>query len=144
MKIKIKRVDSNAIIPTYAHSGDAGFDFYTSENVTVESLSTELIKTGVAIEVPEGYSLEIYPRSGLSAVHPGYLANSVGLVDHGFKNEIVIIFRNNSFNTSVNIPAYTRIAQGVIRKFDVAEFEEVDELSDSERGMNGLGSSGTK
>ena len=144
MKIKIKKLHEDAKLPTYAHDTDAGFDFYTLEDITIENLSTFLIRTGIAMEIPEGYSLEIYPRSGLSYKFHNYIANNVGLVDSGYRNEVVILFRNSSFNQRIQIPKHTKIAQGVIRKFEHVDFKEVDELSDSDRGQNGLGSTGMK
>ena len=144
MKVKIKKIHTDAKIPTYAYDTDAGFDFYTLEDVIIENLSTVVIRTGIAMEIPKGYSLEIYPRSGMSYKFHNYIANNVGLVDSDYRNEIMILFRNSSFNQRIQIPKHTRIAQGVIRKFEHADFEEVDDLNKSDRGENGLGSTGTE
>ena len=98
MKVNFKKLDPNAKVPTYAHEIDAGIDFYTLEDDSVDNLTTKIIRTGIAMEIPEGYSLELYQRSGMSGNHPNYLSNSVGLIDPGYQNEILILFRNNSFN----------------------------------------------
>jgi len=127
LKIKVRKLNKIAKIPTYSHENSAGFDIYTSESVTIESLSTEIIRTGIAIELPVGYSLEIYQRPELSGNYPNYLANCIELIDSNFKGELVIVFRNSFFSKTINIPAFTCIAQGVVRKFEHAEFEEVEE-----------------
>ena len=142
MKVKIKKLHEDALIPTYAHETDAGMDFYTLEDESVESLTTKIIRTGIAMDIPDGHSLELYPRSGLSGNHPNYLSNSVGIVDSHYIGEVLVLFRNNSFNQTLNIPKHTKIMQGVLRKFYKAEFEEVEEFKDSERGTDGFGSTG--
>jgi len=144
LKVKIKKLNPEAIIPTYAHNEDAGMDFYTSEDSSVENLSTKIIKTGIAMEIPEGYFLDIRPRSGISGNHPNYIANAPGTIDSSYTGEIIIIVRNNSFNKKLIIPKHFKIAQGIILKKYHAEFEEVNELTNSERGDSGFGSTGDK
>ncbi len=141
MKINIK-LQEGADLPSYAHYGDAGFDIKTIENDTIlHPLERKLFKTGIFLEIPIGYNLEIRSRSGL-ALNSGILVlNSPGTIDPGYRGEIGIILFNTS-NKDVLIKKGDRIAQGILTKCETADFCEVSNLSETSRNEKGFGSSG--
>jgi dUTP pyrophosphatase len=159
MKVKIKKLHEDAVIPQYAKPGDSGFDFVALEDTVITPQSTVMVKTGIAVEIPEGFELQVRPRSGTSFKTPLRVSNSPGTVDSGYRGPCNVLLTNTAqFNASVSIKSPfddawydnntqfikkgDRIAQGVICPVIRAEFELVDELSDSERGVSGFGSSG--
>lgn len=145
MKINIKKLNENAIIPTYGSEYAAGADLYAciDEDLTILSGETKLIKTGLAIELPIGYAAFIYARSGLASKRGLAPANKVGVVDCDYRGEIMVALHNHSSVEQV-VSKSERIAQMVIAPYITAEFDVVDELSDTARGAGGFGSTGTK
>ena len=145
MKVNIKKLNENAVIPTYGSEYSAGADLYAciDSEVTILPGETKLIKTGLAIEVPEGYGAFIYARSGLASKRGLAPANKVGVVDADYRGEVMVALHNHSSEAQA-IAVGERIAQMVIAPFLKAEFNEVDELSSTERGSGGFGSTGTK
>jgi len=141
MNIKIKKLVEDAIIPKYQTVGSAGFDFHTVEDVTVFPKETKLVSTGLAFEIPEGYELQVRPRSGMSLKTKIRISNSPGTIDSDYRGLVSIIVDNISFHGSLpyEIKKGDRIAQGVICKVNQAVFIE-DELSETERGEGGFGS----
>lgn len=140
MKVEFKKLVENAVIPTKAHPTDAGFDLVATS--VSEDLKLNIITygTGIAIEIPEGYVGYIFPRSSVYK-HQMCLANCVGVIDSGFRNEILLKFRI----VQPNISRYSvgdKVAQLIIQPYPEIQFEEVDELSDSDRGLGGFGSTG--
>jgi dUTP pyrophosphatase len=142
IKIKIERIDKSANIPKYAHKGDSGFDFASIESITLAPGETKLISTGLSFEIPEGYELQVRPRSGMSAKSKFRIANAPGTVDSNFRGEVKIIAENTG-HRPIFIEKGDRIAQGVICPIYEAVFVE-EELEDTARGSNGFGSSGVK
>ncbi len=144
MKIKIKKTESRAQIPFYATKGSAGFDIHSIDSLTVAAGSTMKIRTGLSFEIPEGYELQIRPRSGMSAKTKIRISNSPGTIDHDYRGEVMIIVDNISQNQadSYRINEGDRIAQAVLKKVERAEFEIVEKLSSTNRGSNGFGSTG--
>jgi dUTP pyrophosphatase len=142
MKVKIKKLNERATVPKYQSKGAAGFDLHALDTVSVRPNTTSLIRTGLGFEIPRGYELQIRPRSGLSAKTPLRVANSPGTVDSDYRGEVQIIIHNSSTNpiNSITINEGDRIAQGVLVPVIQAEFEEVSELSDTERGNGAFGS----
>jgi len=139
MKVKIKKLHQDAITPKYAKPGDAGLDF-TCIKVN-EKLNYIEYETGIAIEVPYGYVGLLFPRSSIS--DKGLiLANSVGVVDSGYRGPITFRFKYLDFGEKYNVG--DRIGQMIIIPYRKIEFEVVEELSDSERGINGYGSTNIK
>ena len=138
MKVKLRKLHPNAVIPTYATDGDGAFD------LTATSKQGQVYGTGLAIEVPKGHVLYIYGRSGLAFKEDIRLANAVGIVDSGFRGEIKVklTYDGQPYNAPYWPSVGDRIAQGIILKVPHIEFEEVEELSDTQRGVNGFGSSG--
>lgn len=143
--MKIKKLNENAVIPTYGTEYSAGADLYacTDEDITINPGETELIKTGIAIEIPVGYAGFIYARSGLASKKGLAPANKVGVIDADYRGEIMVALYNQSNEPQV-ITAKERIAQLVIAPFLKVEFEETDKLTITVRGDGGFGSTGTK
>lgn len=144
--VKVKKLHPDAVIPKYQTDGAAGFDFHAIEDVKVEPSKTTLVKTGLSFEIPEGYELQVVPRSGMSLKTPVRIANSPGTVDSDYRGEVCIIVDNR--NEKFIDPAYEikkgdRIAQGKITPVVQARFQEVEELGNTERGEGGFGSTGT-
>jgi len=139
MKIKIKKLDLNAVIPQYAKEGDAGMDLVATSLEGVEQENKTVYGTGLSVEIPEGYVGLIFPRSSIHKTNH-MLANSVGVLDSGYRGEIKLIFRNP--DNKVNYQIGDKIGQLIIMPYPQIEFEEVDSLSDSERGECGFGSTG--
>lgn len=136
MQVKIKRLNDKDILPTKAHATDAGYDLYASSCHYEDGMLH--YGTGVAVEIPEGYVGLVFPRSSIANTHLT-LSNSVGVIDSGYRGEIKAKFRKNGF---VGYKVGERIAQLIIIPYPEVTFEEVDELSDSDRGEGGYGSSG--
>lgn len=148
MKVQMKRLHPDAIIPRYATLGASGFDLHALEDTIVYPGETKLIKTGLSMSIPLGYELQIRPRSGTSLKTSLRVANAPGTVDSDYRGEICIIISNIHGSEMYNekyreeIKKGDRIAQGVICPVTTAEFEEVDNLNSTERGSGGFGSTG--
>jgi dUTP pyrophosphatase len=142
-KVLVKKLHPDAIIPSYAKPGDAGFDLFAVEDLVVMPGQTAIIKTGLAVAIPEGFEMQIRMRSGASLKTPLIVANAPGTVDSGYRGEVGIIVRNTHSTLPYTVHKGGRIAQGVIAPVVTAEFTEVDELPDSERGAGGFGSTGS-
>ena len=144
MKVRIKKLNENAIIPTYGTSYSAGADLYTIDGpVTVAPHTTTLLHTGLAVEIPEGYCGLIFARSGLATKRGLAPANKVGVIDADYRGEIMVALHNHS-DEPVAVEGGERVAQLAIVPFLKAEFSEVTELSDTVRGEGGFGSTGKK
>lgn len=145
MKICVKKLDARAVIPTYGTEYAAGADLYAciDEAVTIKAGQTVLIPTGLSVEIPAGYAGFIYARSGLASKKGLAPANKVGVIDSDYRGQIMVALHNHSDVDGV-VECGERIAQMVIAPYLSAEFEEVDELSQTVRGAGGFGSTGTK
>ena len=142
IKLKVKKLEDNAIVPKFHSSGAAGFDFHSLDSVNIPSGQTVVLRTGIALDIPEGYEIQIRPRSGLSAKTKIRVANAPGTIDSDYKKEIMIILDNVSNNQAENykINSGERIAQGVLKKCEEFEIVETPVISVTNRG--GLGSTG--
>jgi dUTP pyrophosphatase len=146
MKVNFKKLNPNAVVPTYGSEFSAGADLYAltgGEVVTFAPGDTKLIKTGIAMEIPEGYAGLIYARSGIANKRGLAPSNKVGVVDSDYRGEIMVSLHNHS-NEEQSITDGERIAQMVIAPFLKVEYTEVDELTDTARGEVGFGSTGKK
>jgi len=143
MKVKIKRLSPTAIIPKYQTKGAAAFDICSDMDIWthVGDSKPVMIKTGISIQVPEGYVLSVRQRSGLSKLYPNYLAIGVGTIDSDYRGEILVPVINEGFY-SWHIKRGDRIVQGIIHPILQVDFEEVNELDKTERGIGGFGSTG--
>lgn len=132
-------------IPVYANPGDAGADLKASlpMSVTLWPGQRKAIPTGLRVAIPEGYELQIRSRSGLSLNHGVVVANAPGTIDPGFRGEIKVILQNTDEHKPFKIEPGMRIAQAVLAPVVQAIFTPVNELDETERGVNGFGSSGT-
>ena len=144
-KINIKKLTESAVIPTYGTEYSAGADLYADikENVVIKAHETKLIKTGISLEIPEGYAGLIYARSGLASKKGLAPANKVGVIDADYRGEIMVALHNHTTEDK-EISPQERIAQLVITPFLKVDFNEVDNLSDTVRGDGGFGSTGQK
>ncbi len=143
MKVKIKRLSENAVLPQYATEQSAGLDLHAvlDEPVTLRSLERKMIKTDLAIALPPGCEAQVRPRSGLAAKHGITVLNTPGTIDADYRGNICVILVNLS-NEPFIINNGERIAQLVISKYERADWEEVEELDETERGNKGFGSTG--
>ena len=128
--------------PKYAHSGDAGADLVCVQDVSLSPGERKLVPTGIAISLPDGYVGLVHPRSGLATKHGIGIVNTPGTIDSGYRGELLICLINLDSNTSVTLPAGSRIAQLVIQEVVNAIFVQVPELKGSQRGEDGFGSTG--
>ncbi|NFR87771.1 MULTISPECIES: dUTP diphosphatase [unclassified Clostridium] len=141
--LKIKKINEKAVVPNYAHEGDAGLDLYSVEELLLEAGERALIHTGIQIELPKNTEAQIRPRSGLALKHGITTLNSPGTIDEGYRGEIGVILINHS-RECFKIEEGMKIAQMVIKPIINVQIEEANELNDSERKANGFGSSGLK
>ena len=144
-KVNIKKLNDKAVIPTYGSPFSAGADLYACEecDVTVAAGETRLVHTGISMEIPEGYVGLIYARSGISVKRGLAPANKVGVIDSDYRGEIMVALYNQSGKAQI-VASGERIAQIVFTPYVGADFFEVDELCDTERGEGGFGSTGRK
>ena len=145
MQVAIKKLSEKAVLPSYGSEFAAGADLYAclENEITVNPHETALIPTGIAIELPVGYAGLIYARSGLATKKGLAPANKVGVIDCDYRGEVKVALHNHS-NTPQTVAAGERVAQLVITPYLTAKFVEKDELSETERGAGGFGSTGSK
>ena len=145
MKVRIKKIDVRAVVPTYGSEYSAGADLYAilDEGLEILPHTTSFIHTGISIEIPEGYCGLIFARSSMGAKRGLAPANKVGVIDADYRGEVMVALHNHSDSIATVEPG-ERVAQLAIVPFLKAEFEVADELSDTVRGVGGFGSTGTK
>ena len=143
MKIRIRKTDDRAVVPTYGSEYSAGADLYALLDERTEILphETKLIHTGISLEIPEGYCGLIFARSSMGAKRGLAPANKVGVIDADYRGEVMVALHNHSESVAAVEPG-ERVAQLAIVPFLKAEFELSDELSDTVRGAGGFGSTG--
>jgi dUTP pyrophosphatase len=144
LELRFKRLSEAARLPSEAHSGDAGLDLHAAEPLTLESAGGRgSVGTGLAVEIPPGHAGLVLPRSGLAAKHGIALVNAPGLIDSGYRGELRVLLLNTDPREPFEIEVGDRIAQLLIVPFVEADPLEAEELSASERGAGGFGSSGS-
>lgn len=139
MKVKVKKLVNGAVVPTKAHATDAGYDLYASSK-EVDEFGNAVYGTGIAVEIPKGYVGLVFPRSSIYK-YALALSNAVGVIDSGYRGEIMAKFRRTQYCEN-EYQLGERIAQLIIIPYPEVEFELATELSDSDRGVGGYGSSG--
>ena len=141
--IRVKKLKKSAILPTYGSAEAAGADLYAclGEPVTILPGESAFIPTGLAMEIPKGYAGLIYARSGLACKHGLAPANKVGVVDSDYRGEFIVVLHNHS-NAPQEVAHGERIAQLVVTPVLTPCFEEVDDLTDTQRSSGGFGSTG--
>ncbi len=145
MNIKVKKLKPGATVPTMGSKFAAGADLYSAEDadVVIAPSETKFIGTGLAMEIPEGYVGLVYARSGLACKRGLAPANKVGVVDSDYRGEIKVALHNHG-KEAQTVEKGERIAQMVIAPYLSVNYEEADELSETERGEGGFGSTGRK
>ncbi len=145
MKVNIQLLDANAVVPTFGSSQAAGADLYAllEQPVTLSPAQTLLIKTGVAMAIPEGYVGLIFARSGLASKRGLAPANKVGVIDSDYRGELMVALHNHSAHPQTVEPG-ERIAQLAIVPYLHPDFQITDRLDETDRGIGGFGSTGTK
>lgn len=135
------RISDGVDVPAYAHEGDAGLDLRIKHDVTLEPNQRVNVGTGVAVEIPTGCVGLVFPRSGLASKHGITLSNSVGVIDSGYRGEVGAALLNQSDETTT-LDAGTRVCQLIVMPFVPCELVPCEELTDTERGASGFGSTG--
>lgn len=141
MKVKIEQLYKGAMEPTYGTPGAAAFDLYAAQDGVVEAYAMAVIKTGLAFEIPQGYVMRVYSRSGHGFKNGVRLVNCVGVIDSDYRGEVMVGLKNDG-PTMMWVRQGDRIAQAIIEPVERIEFEWADELSSTERGQGGFGSTG--
>jgi len=143
--VRVTKLREGAMLPTYGSKSAAGADLYAAieEPIAIGAGETAFVGTGLAMEIPEGYGGFIYARSGLACKKGLAPANKVGVIDSDYRGEVIVALHNHSDMVKVVEPG-ERIAQLVVAPYLRCEFEEADDLSETERGEGGFGSTGTK
>ena len=139
--IAVHRLRADAVLPSQAYEGDAGFDLSACEEARLDPGERAVVPTGIAVEIPEGYAGFVQPRSGLAARHGLGIVNSPGLIDSGYRGEIKVVLINLDARESFTVEPGMRVAQLVIAPVASVRLVEAPELAISERGSRGLGSS---
>ncbi len=141
VQVRVKRLNPDAKIPKAAKKGDAAFDLHSMINYEIKPGERYAVPTGIAVEIPSGYEGEVRPRSGLALKDGITILNSPGTIDSGYRGEVKTIMINHGEKT-FHITKGMRISQLAIRPVPEVTFIEVDDLSDSDRGSEGFGSTG--
>jgi len=145
IKIQIRLIcDDDELVPEYESDGAVGFDLKSSVDMTILAGATVTIPTGIKVELPKDYEIQVRPRSGRSAKSKLRVSNSPGTIDSDYRGEVMVIVDHigQPGSDPIIIKKYDRVAQGVLAKVPKANFWKVDKLSESRRGENGLGSTG--
>ncbi len=141
IELPIRRLRPDAVLPRRAYTGDAGLDLAACDRVELGPGERALVPTGLAVAIPEGFAGFVQPRSGLAAKHGISIVNTPGLVDSGYRGELLVNLLNTDPRNGFIVEPGMRIAQLVIVPLPELELVEVDELPESERGVRGFGSS---
>lgn len=142
--VSIKILSRDAQIPHMAYNGDAGVDLRSVERIVLEPQERAMVATGLAIALPEGCAGFVLPRSGLAAKHGISIVNAPGLIDSNYRGELKVILLNTDPDKSFTIEIGDRIAQLIVMPVPTINFEQVEELTESQRGESGFGSSGIR
>ena len=141
LNLKVKKLNPAATLPSYAREGDAGLDLFAVKAIVIEPGKSALVPTGIAIELPSGTEAQVRPRSGLALKHAITVLNTPGTVDEGYRGEVGVILINHGA-TAFAVEAGMKIAQMVVSPRIQVAVVEVPELSDTQRGAGGFGSTG--
>lgn len=143
IQVKVKRIHEEAKLPKQARDGDAGMDLFAIGEISLQPGERKLIATGIQLQLPEGTEAQVRPRSGLALKYGVTVLNSPGTIDAGYRGEVGVLLINHGQEV-FQVEHHMRIAQLVVQYVPQIVLEEVAELSDSARGEQGFGSSGTK
>ena len=140
--VKFKKLNKDAIIPDYAHKGDAGMDLYSIQDDIIEPLTWKLIPTGLACELPEGTEGQVRSKSGIALKNGVFVLNTPGTVDENYRGEIGVVLYNLNTKEPFVIKKGQKIAQYVINAIEYVDTIEVEQLDSTDRGDGGFGSTG--
>jgi dUTP pyrophosphatase len=143
IEVEVTKVRAQAHLPERAYVGDAGLDLAACERVFLAPGERAVVPTGLAVAIPDGYAGFVQPRSGLAARHGITIVNAPGLIDSGYRGEIQVVLLNTDREETFTAEPGERIAQLVVLAVPEVALHEVDDLSESERGVRGFGSSRT-
>ncbi|HEY8627157.1 MAG TPA: dUTP diphosphatase [Gaiellaceae bacterium] len=141
IELPIQRVRPDAVVPSRAYAGDAGVDLAAIERIELGPGERAVVPTGLAVAIPDGYAGFVQPRSGLASRHGITIVNTPGLVDSGYRGELMVVLHNTDRDEAFVVEAGMRIAQLVVLSIPEVELVEVEELPATERGGRGFGSS---
>ena len=140
--LPVRRLDPDLPLPAYAHPGDAGADLRAAEEVVLPPGGRAVVRTGMAVAVPDGFAAFVHPRSGLAAGHGITLVNAPGTIDAGYRGEVKVVLLNTDPAQPFKVSRGDRIAQLVVQPVARVRIVEVDELPPTPRGDGGFGSTG--
>ena len=139
--LRVHRLHPDAVVPSYAHPGDAGLDLTSVADVVLAPGARAAVPTGLAMAIPPGWVGLVHPRSGLARRHGVTVANAPGTIDAGYRGEVLVLLVNLGAD-EVRLAAGERVAQLLLQRVGIAAIEEVDALDDTDRGRGGFGSTG--
>ena len=143
LEVSVRRLDPDVPLPVYAHPGDAGCDLVTTEDADVGPGERVVLRTGLALALPDGYAAFVHPRSGLAAHHGVSLVNAPGTIDAGYRGEVQVIVINHDPREVLRLRRLDRIAQLVVQRVEHVAWREVSgDLPGTARGTAGHGSTG--
>jgi dUTP pyrophosphatase len=142
--LRVMKLRDDAVLPSRAHSGDAGFDLSACEEVTIGVGERATVGTGLAIEIPDGHAGLVAPRSGLALRHGLSMVNAPGVIDAGYRGEVRMILLNTDREHAFTVEPGMRIAQLVVVPIAAVELVETREVTTTDRGEGGFGSSGLR
>jgi dUTP pyrophosphatase len=141
IELPIRKMRPDAVVPSRAYAGDAGLDLAATERIELGPGERAVVRTGLAVAIPDGYAGFVQPRSGLASRHGITIVNTPGLVDSGYRGELMVVLHNTDRSEPFVVEAGMRVAQLVVLPIPEVELVEVEELPASERGGRGFGSS---
>jgi dUTP pyrophosphatase len=144
IELAVSRLRDDAVLPTQAYDGDAGLDLAACERLELAPGERAIVGTGLAVAIPDGHAGLVLPRSGLAARHGITIVNAPGLIDAGYRGEVKVVLLNTDREEPFTVEPGMRIAQLVVVDVPGVSVVELDELSESERGVGGFGSSGVR
>jgi dUTP pyrophosphatase len=142
VRLPVRLLSADALLPTRAHEGDAGLDLHAAEAVTIGPGERVAVHTGIAVEIPPGHAGLVLPRSGLAERHGIGLVNAPGLIDSGYRGELRVLLLNTDQTSEFRVAQGDRIAQLLLVPVAQARAVEADDLESTVRGSGGFGSSG--
>jgi dUTP pyrophosphatase len=142
IEVAVRRLREGAVVPRRAYDGDAGLDLAACERAELAPGERAVVGTGLAVEIPPGHAGFVQPRSGLAAKHGLTIVNSPGLIDSGYRGEVMVVLLNTDRERSFVVEPGMRIAQLVVLPIPPVDVVEVEALAETERGVRGHGSSG--
>lgn len=143
LPVPVVRLDGDLPLPHYAHHGDAGLDLHAVEGAVIAPGDRALVRTGVAVAIPEGFAGFVMPRSGRALREGLSVVNAPGLIDSHYRGEIAVILLNTDSRSSIEVTRGDKIAQLVVQRVERVNLIEVDQLDETQRGEGGFGSSGS-